>query len=38
MRVPAYEATAPLEGLREATRGVTLGGVRIKDLVNDGRP
>lgn len=24
-------------GLREASRGVTLGGIRIKDLVDDGR-
>jgi prevent-host-death family protein len=25
-------------GLREASRGVTLGGIRIKDLVDEGRP
>lgn len=24
-------------GLREASRGVTLGGIKIKDLVNEGR-
>ncbi len=24
-------------GLREASRGATLGGVKVKDLVNDGR-
>ena len=26
------------EGLRAASKGITLGGLRIKDLVNDGRP
>jgi len=25
-------------GLREASRGATLGGIQIKDLVNEGRP
>lgn len=25
-------------GLREASRGATLGGLKIKDLVNEGRP
>ena len=25
-------------GLREASRGVVLGGLKIKDLVNEGRP
>ncbi len=25
-------------GLREASRGVTLGGIKIKDLVDEGRP
>jgi len=25
-------------GLREVSRGTRLGGIRIKDLVNDGRP
>lgn len=25
-------------GLREASRGATLGGIKIKDLVNEGRP
>jgi prevent-host-death family protein len=25
-------------GLREASRGTTLGGIRIKDLVGEGRP
>lgn len=26
------------DGLREASRGATLGGIRIKDLVDEGRP
>jgi prevent-host-death family protein len=34
-RAKARRAAA---GLREASRGLTLGGLRIKDLVNEGRP
>ncbi|MEQ1889930.1 MAG: type II toxin-antitoxin system prevent-host-death family antitoxin [Alphaproteobacteria bacterium] len=32
------KARAAAEGLREASRGVTLGGLKIKDLINEGRP
>lgn len=32
------KAKGAAAGLREASRGATLGGVRIKDLVDDGRP
>ena len=34
-RAKARRAAA---GLREASRGVVLGGLKIKDLVNEGRP
>jgi prevent-host-death family protein len=32
------KARLTVEGLRAASRGVTLRGVKIRDLVNDGRP
>lgn len=32
------KARRAAEGLIEASRGVTLGGLKIKDLVNEGRP
>jgi prevent-host-death family protein len=41
--VPAYpnfdreKARRAAAGLREASRGATLGGIKIKDLVNEGR-
>ena len=31
------KARRAASGLREASRGVTLGGIKIKDLVNEGR-
>jgi prevent-host-death family protein len=33
----AEKARAAADGLREASRGVTLGGISIKDLVDEGR-
>ena len=42
--VPADEgidrarARRAMEGILEARRGVTLGGIALKDLVNEGRP
>lgn len=27
-----------IDGIREMSRGVTLGGLKIKDLINEGRP
>ncbi len=38
--VPAFDrekARRAAEGLRRASRGTTLGGIRIKDLVDEGR-
>ena len=32
------KARAAAEGIIETRRGVTLGGLKIKDLVNEGRP
>jgi hypothetical protein len=32
------EARRAAAGLRQASRGATLGGIRIKDLVNESRP
>jgi prevent-host-death family protein len=32
------KARRAAEGLREASRGVTLGELKIKDLINEGRP
>ena len=32
------KATQAARGLLDASRGVTLGGLRIKDLVDEGRP
>jgi len=31
------QAQRAAAGLREASRGITLGGIKIKDLVNEGR-
>ena len=39
--VPSFDrekARRAAAGLREAARGTTLGGIAIKDLVNEGRP
>ena len=36
--VDRAKARRAVEGLLEARRGVTLGGLRIKDLVDEGRP
>lgn len=39
--IPSFnrdKARQAARSLLEASRGVTLGGLRIKDLVNDGRP
>jgi prevent-host-death family protein len=38
--VPPFDrdrAFRAAEGLREASRGVTLGGIKIKDLISEGR-
>jgi prevent-host-death family protein len=38
--VPAFDrdrACRAAQGLREASRGVTLGGIKIKDLISEGR-
>jgi prevent-host-death family protein len=31
-------ARVAAQGIREMSRGVTLGGLKIKDLINEGRP
>jgi prevent-host-death family protein len=36
--VDREKARRAAAGLRQASRGVTLGGIRIKDLVDEGRP
>ena len=38
--IPSFDrekARRAADGLREASRGATLGGIKIKDLVNEGR-
>jgi len=39
--VPGFDrakARRAADGIREISRGLTLGGLKIKDLVNEGRP
>ena len=36
-RIDRYEASAAAEAIRAMSKGVTLGGLKLKDLINEGR-